>query len=97
MADGKKGVVIGLTRQLIGLHEFGVTGYCWCGNILPLPMEYDKSPCILDGVEKMVSLLTWHFGLKDVGIIDFTLSDGPNGRVVCERPGRIFCVAALRF
>ena len=97
MADGKKGVVIGLTSQLIGLHEFGVTGYCWCGNILPLPMEYDKSPCILDGVEKMVSLLTRHFGLKGVGIVDITLSDGLNGWIACKQPGRIFCVAALRF
>jgi hypothetical protein len=56
VADGKKGVVIGLARQLIGLHEFGATGYCRCGNILPLPMEYDKSPYVLDGVKKMVSL-----------------------------------------
>ncbi len=80
VADGKKGVVIGLTRQLIGHHEFGATGYCWCGNILPLPMEYDKSRCVLDGVQKMVSLLTRHFGLKGVGGIDIIISDGPDGR-----------------
>ncbi len=80
VADGKKGVVIGLTRQLIGHHEFGATGYCWCGNILPLPMEYDKSRCVLDGVAKMVSLLTRHFGLKGVGGIDIIISDGPDGR-----------------
>jgi predicted ATP-grasp superfamily ATP-dependent carboligase len=80
VADGKKGVVIGLTRQLIGHHEFGASGYCWCGNILPLPMEYDKSRCVLDGVQKMVSLLTRHFGLKGVGGIDIIISDGPDGR-----------------
>jgi predicted ATP-grasp superfamily ATP-dependent carboligase len=80
VADGKKGVVIGLTRQLIGHHEFGATGYCWCGTILPLPMEYDKSRCVLDGVQKMVSLLTRHFGLKGVGGIDIVISDGPGGQ-----------------
>ena len=80
VADGKKGVVLGLTHQLIGHHEFGATGYGWCGNILPLPMEYDKSRCVLDGVEKMVSLLTGHFGLKGVGGIDIIISDGPNDR-----------------
>ena len=80
VADGKKGVVIGLTLQLIGHPEFGATGYCWCGNILPLPMENDKSRCVLDGVEKMVSLLTRHFGLKGVGGIDIIISDGPDGQ-----------------
>jgi predicted ATP-grasp superfamily ATP-dependent carboligase len=80
VADGKKGIVIGLTRQLIGHHGFGASGYCWCGNILPLPMEDDKSRCVLDGVQKMVSLLTQHFGLKGVGGIDFIISDGPDGR-----------------
>jgi predicted ATP-grasp superfamily ATP-dependent carboligase len=79
VADGKKGVVIGLTRQLIGQHEFGASGYCWCGNILPLPGKDDKSRYILDGVQKMVSLLTRHFGLKGVGGIDFLISDGPDG------------------
>ena len=80
VADGKKGVVIGLTRQLIGQHEFGANGYRWCGNILPLPLEYDKSRSVLDGVAKMVSLLTRHFGLKGVGGIDIIISDGPDGR-----------------
>jgi predicted ATP-grasp superfamily ATP-dependent carboligase len=80
VADGKKGVVIGLTRQLIGHHEFGATGYSWCGNILPLPMGNDKSRCVLDGVEKMISLLTRHFGLKGVGGIDIIISNGPDGR-----------------
>jgi hypothetical protein len=80
VADGKKGVVIGLTHQLIGHREFGANGYCWCGNILPLPMEYDKSRCVLDGLQKMVSLLTRHFGLKGVGGIDVIISDGPDGR-----------------
>jgi hypothetical protein len=80
VADGKKGVVIGLTRQLIGHHEFGAAGYSWCGNILPLPLEKDKSRGVLDEVTKMVNLLTEHFGLKGVGGIDVVVSDGPDGR-----------------
>jgi formylmethanofuran dehydrogenase subunit A len=55
--------------------------------------ENDKSRCVLDGIEKMVSLLTRHFGLKGAGGFDIVVSDGPDGRIVCERPGRIFSVA----
>jgi formylmethanofuran dehydrogenase subunit A len=55
--------------------------------------ENDKSPCVLDGVEKMVSLLTRYFGLKGADGFDMIVSDGPDGWIVCERPGRIFYVA----
>ncbi len=52
VADGIKGVVIGLTSQLIGQHEFGAAGYTWCGNILPLPLELDQNPPVIKGLEK---------------------------------------------
>ena len=80
VADGKKGVVIGLSRQLIGLDEFGAAGYSWCGNILPLPLENDKIRCVLEEVAEMVGLLTRHFGLKGVGGIDIIISEGSDGR-----------------
>ncbi len=80
VADGKKSVVLGLTGQLIGRREFGAIGYSWCGNILPLPMDYAESLWILEGVEKMVASITRHFGLKGMVGIDFIISHGPAGR-----------------
>ena len=80
VSDGKKGVVIGLTHQLIGRHELGATGFTWCGNILPLPMDYEVNRFVLGKVEKMVNQLIEFFGLKGVGGIDIVIADGPDGR-----------------
>jgi hypothetical protein len=46
-AEGKKGGVIGLTRRRIGHHRFAAAGYCWCGNIRPLPMKTTKADASL--------------------------------------------------
>lgn len=81
LADGKKAVVIGLTRQLIGQPEFGENKYAWCGNILPLPFEADINLFILEEVENMLNALTRHFGLKGVGGMDFVISEGADGRL----------------
>ncbi len=81
VADGKKAVVIGLTRQLIGNDELGGKGYGWCGNILPLPLDDDQHRSLLESVGKMVNPLTRHFGLKGVCGIDFVLSEGADERL----------------
>jgi formylmethanofuran dehydrogenase subunit A len=41
------------------------------------------------------SLLTRHLGFEGLGGIDIIVFDGPDGRIVCERPGRNFFVANL--
>lgn len=81
VANGEKAVVIGLTRQLIGNHELGGKGYGWCGNILPPPLDDDQNRSILESVERMVTLLTRHFGLKGVCGIDFVVSERANERL----------------
>ncbi|MBS3905632.1 MAG: ATP-grasp domain-containing protein [Syntrophaceae bacterium] len=80
VSNGKRSVVIGLTGQLIGNRELGASGYSWCGNILPLPIEYAKSLWILEEVEKMAARITQHFGLKGVGGVDFIISRGADGQ-----------------
>jgi len=80
VADGTNGVVIGLMRQFIGQREFGAAGYTWCGNILPLPLELDQYLCVIEEVEKMVSLLVRYFSLKGVGGIDLIISRGSDNR-----------------
>lgn len=80
VADGTKGIVIGLTRQFIGQSEFGAAGYTWCGNILPLPLELDQNLYVIEEVEKMVTLLVRHFSLKGLGGIDFVISRRPDNK-----------------
>lgn len=79
-ADGKRAVLIGLTRQLIGRTEFGASGYSWCGNILPLSLDDGQDPYVWKEVQKMASRLARYFGLKGVGGIDLVISKGPDGR-----------------
>ena len=81
VADGKRAVVIGMTRQLIGHSEFGAFDFSWCGNILPLFLEHPQRHSVLGEVERMATLLVRHFGLRGVGGIDFVVSTGPGGRL----------------
>jgi len=81
VANGDKAVVIGLTRQLIGNEELGGKGYGWCGNILPPPLDDDQNLDILKSVEKIVTSLTRHFGLKGICGIDFIVSKGADERL----------------
>ncbi len=81
VADGKKGVVLGLTRQLIGLSEFGVSGHAWCGNILPLPLKAGNHSPLLTEVGNILNKLIERFGLQGVGGMDFILSKGKNGKM----------------
>lgn len=81
VADGKQGVVLGLTRQLIGLCEFGVSGHAWCGNILPLSLESGDRYLLLKEVENILNKLIGRFGLKGVGGMDFIFSKGKDGKM----------------
>jgi predicted ATP-grasp superfamily ATP-dependent carboligase len=69
--------VLGLTEQLIGENGFGVTGFRWCGNILPFVPQ--KSASIFAGVERAVSLFTHRFNLRGVNGIDIIVDDSPDG------------------
>jgi predicted ATP-grasp superfamily ATP-dependent carboligase len=79
VADGRQGVVLGLTSQLNGRSELGVDGYNWCGNMLPLPLATDKKKTLLREIEPLVNDLTDHFELKGVGGIDFILAEDGDG------------------
>jgi predicted ATP-grasp superfamily ATP-dependent carboligase len=80
-ADGYKCILIGLSAQLIGIDELGATGFTWCGNILPLPLDEKERHYITDQMEKTASLLTAHFKLKGVCGIDFIISGDRGGRL----------------
>jgi uncharacterized protein len=77
VANGRDGVVVGLTEQLIGRTEFGTYGFRYCGNLLPLAAACHPSlgPTILRQVRQIAELITREFGLVGFNGIDFVLSD----------------------
>lgn len=81
VANGRQGVVLGLTGQLNGLSELGVDGYNWCGNILPLTLAAGQKKTLLREIEGLVDDLTEHFELKGVGGIDFILAEDGDGQL----------------
>lgn len=78
-ADGQKGVIIGLTEQLIGTKELGGKEFAWCGNILPLKIDPLKKAAFIETLERIVDRLTQGFGLRGVNGLDFVVIDGPDG------------------
>ncbi len=75
-ANGEKGTVLGLTRQLIGCEKLGAKGYGWCGNIFPLDINDGLKRSLVGQIGTMLDLFVSKFRLKGVGSMDFILSRG---------------------
>lgn len=77
VADGRRGVILGVCQQLIGLREFGAKGFRYCGNIYPLcpPPSVDLGALAAD-LQRTVNALVAEYGLLGVGGVDFLLSGG---------------------
>jgi uncharacterized protein len=75
VANGRECVVVGVTEQIIGRHEFGANDFRYCGNVLPLPAAREASTGakILNQVQQIAALLTREFGLVGVNGFDFVL------------------------
>jgi predicted ATP-grasp superfamily ATP-dependent carboligase len=76
VANGRDGVVLGITEQLVGMHPFGSQGFRYCGNILPLPETTDpgQGECLLEKIRRLAAFLTHEYCLTGVNGIDFILS-----------------------
>lgn len=77
VANGYECVVIGIAEQLIGMRQFGSRGFCYCGNLLPLPevLNPDRGKNVLEQVRKLATFLTQEYGLIGVNGIDFILKE----------------------
>ncbi len=75
VSNGREAVVIGVTEQLIGMDQFGVQGYRYCGNILPLPemREAGAGRAILKEVRRIADFLTREYRLTGLNAFDFIL------------------------
>jgi predicted ATP-grasp superfamily ATP-dependent carboligase len=70
VAAGGRGVVLGITRQLVGHDVFGVSGFRYCGNILT-----DDREQLRDAIG-LVDAVSSAFALVGVGSIDVIAHDG---------------------
>jgi uncharacterized protein len=66
VAAGGRGVVLGVSRQLVGESAFGGAGFRYCGNIL---RSFDET--LASKAIALVDAVTSAFPLVGVGVIDF--------------------------
>jgi predicted ATP-grasp superfamily ATP-dependent carboligase len=77
-ADGSDVVVLGLTRQLVGLRAFGATGFRYCGSLLASTGAalFRREPELLRRATELARATTATFGLRGLNGIDFIAVDG---------------------
>ena len=71
-ADGRRAVVLGVSRGLAGDASFGARGYRYCGNLYPLA----AGSALLDRLDALAQATTRAFGLVGVNGLDFVERDG---------------------
>src|SRR4029077_19044954 len=70
-ADGRRAVVLGISRALAGRPAFGATGFKYCGSILLDPEEP-----LFEYAGRLAAALTAEFGLVGVNGVDFVAAHG---------------------
>jgi predicted ATP-grasp superfamily ATP-dependent carboligase len=75
VANGREAILLGISEQLMGLHQFGAGGFRYCGSVLPLPeiIQGDAGKKVLEQVRRIAAFLTLEFGLTGVNGFDFIL------------------------
>ncbi len=76
VADGRRAVVLGLARQIVGSKAFGASGFRYCGSVLPLTDEEEEFTGVLYRVQKAAEAVVTAFGLRGVFGIDFMTRQG---------------------
>jgi uncharacterized protein len=83
--DGVDAVVLGLTEQLVGQRTFGVSGYRWCGNIVPPRLPAGERDALLRQARVICSCLAGAFALRGFFGVDF-MWDGERAWTVEVNP-----------
>jgi hypothetical protein len=71
VGDGADAVVLGLTEQLVGQKAFGVSGYRWCGNVVPPRLPAGEREALLGQARALCSHLAGAFALRGAFGVDF--------------------------
>lgn len=74
--DGQRAVLMGVSRQLVGLHRFGAAPFAYCGSIGPLAVPAEEAAAW----RAMGNALAEHFGLRGLFGVDAIVA---GGEVVC--------------
>jgi len=77
VADGRTAVPLGLSRQLVGLREFGATGFRYCGSLLASAAPvFAAQTALLAGAAALASAVVQEFSLRGLNGIDFVAREG---------------------
>lgn len=75
-ADGRRAVVLGISRQLIGDAAFGASGYRYAGSIFPFASDDADARSVAEQAAAIAEAVTAAFGLRGVNGVDFVARDG---------------------
>jgi predicted ATP-grasp superfamily ATP-dependent carboligase len=77
-ADGRRAVLLGLTRQLVGERAFGARGFRYCGSLLASSDDtlFPRQSELLDRAAALAQAATAVFGLRGLNGIDFIARNG---------------------
>ena len=77
-ADGRRAVVLGLSRQLVGERNFGAHAFRYCGSLLAperAPL-FPRQAELLVRATALADAVTEAFGLRGLNGLDFVARDG---------------------
>ena len=75
-ADGRRAVVLGISRQLIGDAAFGATGCRYTGSIFPFASDDADPGSVAEQAAAIAETVTAAFGLRGVNGVDFIAREG---------------------
>jgi uncharacterized protein len=78
VADGFNAVLLGFSRQLVGVKSFGASPFRYCGSILGQPQIrlFRQQRTLLERAARLAAVLTREFGLVGLNGIDFIAREG---------------------
>jgi uncharacterized protein len=78
LADSRRAVPLGLSRQLVGDPAFGAHGFRYCGSLLGTTRRpvFDRQDHLLDAARALAAAVTEEFGLVGLNGIDFIARRG---------------------
>jgi predicted ATP-grasp superfamily ATP-dependent carboligase len=78
LADGRRAVPLGLSRQLVGDPAFGAHGFRYCGSLLGTTRRavFERQDHLLEAARGLAAAVTEEFGLIGLNGIDFIARSG---------------------
>jgi uncharacterized protein len=75
LADGRRALALGLSRQLVGCPEFGAGGFRYCGSLMG-PALFPSEEALRQRAEALAAAVTSAFGLVGLNGLDFIARAG---------------------